>query len=88
MLETLSQNTDVQTTVYCYFHYLLSQVLRLLVSYFVKIWDVVTGNLKLTLTGHIEQIRGLVPTSSLLPFFFVSDCISIYAYTINMLLKL
>lgn len=35
----------------------------------MKIWDVVTGNLKLTLTGHIEQIRGLVPISSLLCYF-------------------
>lgn len=25
----------------------------------VQIWDVGTGQLKLTLTGHIEQVRGM-----------------------------
>ena len=35
----------------------------------IKIWDTASGQLKLTLTGHIEQIRGCQLSQSFLFFF-------------------
>ncbi|KAE8714207.1 Protein pleiotropic regulatory locus 1 [Hibiscus syriacus] len=39
----------------------------------IKIWDVASGRLKLTLTGHIEQIRGLAVSSKHTYMFSAGD---------------
>lgn len=39
----------------------------------IKIWEVATGKLKLTLTRHIEQIRGLAVSSRHTYMFYASD---------------
>ena len=41
----------------------------------IKVWDTATGTLKITLTGHIEQIRGLA-VSQRHPYMFSAgdDC--------------
>ncbi|XP_039155489.1 platelet-activating factor acetylhydrolase IB subunit beta-like [Eucalyptus grandis] len=39
----------------------------------IKIWDLASGRLKLTLTGHIEQIRGLAVSSKHTYMFSAGD---------------